>query len=107
LGADKTTCSKCKSNVSPIPIKELGAKVRLIKCPRCGGLQWYTGGKSRTTCTANGCGKKNIIVHVITPDELANIIESDESLSSTKDNELHLHLAYYMERIAEYLNATR
>jgi DnaJ-class molecular chaperone len=99
LGSEKPTCSKCKSSVTPIEIRPLGNCPKLIKCPKCNGLQWYTGSKSRSACTANGCGKKNIIVHALSVEDLSDILQpflGGFSLLETEE--------YYLERIKEYNN---
>jgi hypothetical protein len=96
-GGEKTTCSKCKLNVVPIEIKPLGNRPKLIKCPKCNGLQWYTGSKSRSACTANGCGKKNIIVHAMSVEELRDIIEPLNVNFTTEEAE------YYNDRIEEVI----
>lgn len=96
-GSEKTACSKCKSTVTPIEIEPLGNRPRLIKCPKCSGLQWYIGGKSRTTCTANGCEKRNIIVHALTREELSDLISpflNNEFVPPEEEK-------YYMERLEE------
>ena len=94
-GSKITTCSKCKANVVPQEIPEQDIKARLIKCPKCKGLQWYVGNKSRTTCTASGCGRKNMLVQVVTPEELFDMLETtlNESTEEIK--------GYYLDRIKE------
>jgi hypothetical protein len=60
-------------------------------------LQWYIGGKSRTTCTANGCEKRNIIVHALTREELSDLISpflNNEFVPPEEEK-------YYMERLEE------
>jgi len=97
-GSEKTACSKCKSTVTPIKKEPLGNRPRLIKCPKCSGLQWYIGGKSRTTCTANGCEKRNIIVHALSKEELRDLVDQfcDKSDGFTDEE-----AEYYLERIRE------
>jgi Zn-finger nucleic acid-binding protein len=93
-GSERTTCSKCKLSVTPQEIS--GNKTKLIKCPKCHGLQWYTGDKSRTSCTVKDCNKKNMIVHAITPEELYNILQPFwNGLVSLEIEE------YYLERMKE------
>jgi Zn-finger nucleic acid-binding protein len=94
-GSSRTTCSKCKSSVVPMETSETN-KIRLIKCPYCQGLQWYIGNKVRTTCTANGCGKKNIMLQVVSSQELGQMItEIWDKLNSEEQQ-------YYLDRIEEY-----
>jgi len=83
--------------VIPIEIKPLGNRPKLIKCPKCGGLQWYTGSKSHSACTKNGCGKKNIIVHELSLEELTDLIQPLINGFTPLEEE-----EYYLERIKEY-----
>lgn len=94
-GMKTTTCSKCKSSVVPEEIS--GNKAKLIKCPKCRGLQWYTGDKSRTSCTAKDCNRKNMIVQVVTPEELSEILKPILGNIIPEETE-----KYYQERIEEY-----
>jgi hypothetical protein len=71
----------------PIPIPVPEDKIKLIKCGYCKELQWYTGNKEKTTCTK--CGKKNIIVRTVKPDELEDILKD-----TTEE--------YYLDRLEEY-----
>lgn len=96
-GKYKTACSFCKSTVIPIEIPEGGIKgVRLIRCPYCGGLQWYVGDKEKTTCTSNGCGKRNIKVIEVSPSELHQIIQEHWDEFQPEDQQ------YYQDRLEEY-----
>jgi len=94
-GSERTTCSKCKLSVIPQEIP--GNKAKLIKCPKCHGLQWYTGGKSRTSCTIKDCNRKNMIIHVITPKELSDILKPILGSIISEDTE-----KYYLERMREH-----
>ena len=79
FNSEITTCSKCKATVTPIvvdnPKNEDSKPLRLIRCGYCGGLQWYTGVRTRTTCMNPECAKKNIIVDVVSPKELRNAMD--------------------------------
>jgi hypothetical protein len=91
-GKYKTTCPACKTKVVPKILSDgevENVNTLLIKCSFCGGLQWYTGNKTKTTCTL--CGKRNIKVIEVTYDELEQIIQE----RGYEDQE------YYKERLEE------
>ena len=91
-GKYKTTCPTCKTKVVPQILsteESVNVNTLLIKCLSCGGLQWYTGNKKKTTCTL--CEKRNIKVAEITYDELEQEIQE----RGYEDQE------YYKERLEE------
>jgi hypothetical protein len=79
------------------PEEVLGNKARLIRCPKCHKLQWYTGDKPRTTCTKKDCKRKNMIVQVVTKDELYEILKPFLNGLNSSETE-----KYYLERIKEH-----
>jgi len=94
-GSRTTACSNCKFKVVPQEIP--GNKARLIRCPKCHRLQWYTGDKPRTTCTKKDCKRRNMIVQVATKDELCKILKSFLNGLNSSETE-----KYYLDRIKEH-----
>ena len=94
-GGKKTTCSKCKNTVVPTISDPAGSgigEVRLIRCSHCGGLQWYSGDKKKTSCTNPECGRKNITVREVDKEELKEILRAEGCLGEP----------YYAERLREF-----
>lgn len=89
-GKYKTTCPGCKTKVVPQILPDEVTSTLLIKCQFCGGLQWYTGNKRKTTCTRE-CGKRNIKIIEVDRDELMQILQE----YGYEDQE------YYKERLEE------
>lgn len=97
-GKSKTACSSCKSTITPVEAEpdEDSKTVKLIKCPACGKYQWYVGNKDKTSCTSNGCKKKNVPVVEITFEEIKAIIRAYTIGAGAEE------LEYYQQRVEEY-----